>query len=41
MAEVDLDALAAWRTEFPALRDVHADLLGTIRVDREADRSTN
>lgn len=33
-AELDLPALRAWRQEFPALRDVHEDLLGSIVVNR-------
>jgi predicted amidohydrolase len=32
-AELDLPALRAWRAEFPALRDVHASLLGSIRQE--------
>jgi omega-amidase len=32
-ADLDLAALREWRKEFPALRDVHRDLLGTIAVD--------
>lgn len=31
-AELDFAALRAWRSEFPALRDIHRDLLGGIRV---------
>jgi predicted amidohydrolase len=30
--EVDLAALAAWRNEFPALQDVHRELLGRARI---------
>ena len=33
-APADHAALVAWRTKFPALRDVHRDLLGEIPVDR-------
>ena len=33
-AELDLDALRAWRRTFPALEDVRADLLGTFAIDR-------
>jgi predicted amidohydrolase len=32
-AELDLVALRRWRQEFPALRDAHRDLLGTIKVE--------
>jgi omega-amidase len=32
--DVDLGALRAWRTEFPALRDVHRELLGHAQVAR-------
>jgi len=32
-ADVDLDGLRKWRTEFPALRDIHAAHLGSIRID--------
>lgn len=31
-ADLDLAALRKWRETFPALRDVHRDLLGSIRV---------
>jgi predicted amidohydrolase len=31
-AEFNLEGLRSWRTEFPALRDLHADHLGSIRV---------
>ena len=34
IADLDIDALRAWRAEFPALRDVRADLLGTLTVDK-------
>ncbi|MCI0631871.1 MAG: hypothetical protein L0Y44_14590 [Phycisphaerales bacterium] len=36
-AELDLGALRTWRNEFPALRDVHRDLLGTISVQQSPD----
>lgn len=32
-ADLDLAALRGWRSEFPALRDVHRSLLGSIRLD--------
>lgn len=32
-AEVDLDALRRWRAEFPALRDVHREMLGRMRCE--------
>ncbi|MHC5023049.1 MAG: nitrilase-related carbon-nitrogen hydrolase [Planctomycetota bacterium] len=32
-AELDLDALRCWRSEFPALDDLHEELLGSIEVD--------
>jgi omega-amidase len=31
-AELDLTSLREWREHFPALRDIHRDLLGAIRV---------
>ena len=34
VADLDLDELRAWRTEFPVLRDVRDDLLGTMTVDK-------
>ena len=33
-ADLDLNALRQWRSEFPALRDVHRELLGDIRISR-------
>lgn len=36
-AELDLEALRAWRKQFPALQDVHRELLGTIAVDAGPD----
>lgn len=33
-AELDLDVLRQWRRVFPALADMHGDLLGSIRIDR-------
>ena len=35
-ADLDLEALRRWREEFPALRDVHRDLLGAIEVRSES-----
>jgi predicted amidohydrolase len=32
-AELDMHALRAWRATFPALKDIHAELLGMIEVD--------
>lgn len=32
-AELDMDALRAWRMKFPALKDVHNELLGSMDVD--------
>ena len=32
-AEIDLAALRRWRADFPALRDVHRDLLGRMRSE--------
>ena len=32
-ADLDLHAVAAWRAEFPALRDIHRELLGSIQID--------
>ncbi len=32
-ADIDLHAVAAWRAEFPALRDIHRTLLGSIQID--------
>jgi hypothetical protein len=32
-ADLDLRGVAAWRAEFPALRDIHKELLGSIQVD--------
>ncbi|MCH8343310.1 MAG: carbon-nitrogen family hydrolase [Planctomycetes bacterium] len=32
-AQLDLDALRRWRGQFPALRDLHRELLGAIPVD--------
>ena len=37
-AEIDLDALRGWRADFPALRDIRPDLLGSIRVDESSPR---
>lgn len=34
-ADLDLDGLRRWRQEFPALRDVHRDLLGAVEVRGE------
>lgn len=34
VADLDMAALRAWRAEFPALRDVRGDLLGTMAVDK-------
>jgi predicted amidohydrolase len=31
-AELDIEELRAWRAEFPALRDVHRELLGRMRT---------
>ena len=33
-AELDVSTVRRWRDEFPALRDVHRDLLGSIDVQR-------
>jgi predicted amidohydrolase len=33
-ADLDLDALRRWREEFPALVDIHGDLLGAITIER-------
>lgn len=33
--DLDLAALGHWRNEFPALRDIHRDLLGTIQTRRD------
>jgi predicted amidohydrolase len=32
-ADLDLEALRAWRSEFPALRDMRPELLGSISLD--------
>lgn len=32
-ATLDLDALRAWRSKFPALKDIHRELLGSMEVD--------
>ncbi len=34
VADLDVTALRGWRAEFPALRDVRNDLLGTMTVDK-------
>jgi predicted amidohydrolase len=34
IADLDLGQLRAWRSEFPVLRDVRDDLLGTMTVDK-------
>jgi predicted amidohydrolase len=31
--ELDMDDLRRWRAEFPALRDIREELLGTIETD--------
>ena len=31
-AQLDLPALRTWRAEFPVLRDIHRDLLGSIEA---------
>jgi len=36
-AELDLDGLRQWRQQFPALQDIHRDLLATLAVDADAD----
>lgn len=33
-AELDLRAVREWRKEFPALSDIHRDLLGSIRIEK-------
>lgn len=38
-ADLDLAALRAWRSEFPALRDAHRELLGRARVIGSAPAS--
>lgn len=38
IADLDMDALRGWRAEFPALRDVRGDLLGTMTVDKSVGR---
>ncbi len=35
-ADLDLNALRDWRAKFPALRDIHDDLLGSIHIERVA-----
>ena len=37
-AEIDLSALRRWREEFPALKDLRRDLLGTIATDLDTAR---
>lgn len=32
-AEIDLPALREWRTKFPALQDIHKNLLGSFKID--------
>jgi predicted amidohydrolase len=39
VADLDLGELRAWRTEFPVLRDVRDDLLGTMTVDKSIRHS--
>lgn len=39
-AEIDLDSLRDWRRRFPALKDVHSELIGSIDV-HDARRSTS
>jgi predicted amidohydrolase len=34
-ATADHAALLAWRERFPALRDLHRDLLGSIAIERQ------
>lgn len=36
-ANLEMKVLSAWRQEFPALRDVHPELLGTIQVQQPND----
>jgi hypothetical protein len=31
-AELDVSAVRRWRDEFPALRDIHRELLGSIDI---------
>jgi predicted amidohydrolase len=38
-ADLDLEALRAWRRDFPALRDAQKHLLGTIPIDHAAAES--
>ncbi|MHC4082572.1 MAG: nitrilase-related carbon-nitrogen hydrolase [Planctomycetota bacterium] len=33
VADVDLESLRRWRTEFPALRDVRPELIGSMKLD--------
>jgi hypothetical protein len=32
-AELDLEAQRRWREEFPALRDVRPELIGSMKLD--------
>ncbi|MFM7809826.1 MAG: hypothetical protein ACKPEA_18160 [Planctomycetota bacterium] len=36
-ADIDPERVRAWRAKFPALRDAHRGLLGTIPVETSAD----
>ncbi|MHC4422381.1 MAG: nitrilase-related carbon-nitrogen hydrolase, partial [Planctomycetota bacterium] len=37
-ADLDLEALRRWREEFPALRDVRPELLGSMKLDATGRR---
>ncbi len=37
-ADLDFHAVAAWRAEFPALRDIHRELLGSIQIDASIEQ---
>lgn len=39
-ADLDLAALRAWRAEFPALRDIRPELLGTIQIDQSIEHQS-
>ena len=35
-ADLDLNSLRQWREKFPALKDMHSELLGSIEIDTDA-----